>query len=114
MKRMRVIFETEDKTWRIVERSDDVISLQDLKGDCYDFEKSGYTGTREELEAEERDFERLVESEGVWGYELERWNPKPGVGYEHVDSCWGFVGQYSEHEERFKHYIVDELKEQIK
>jgi hypothetical protein len=115
MKNGRVIFETENKEWRIVEHFDHDADINNLKGDCFDFERSGYQGTREELAQEERDFEELVDREGVYGYVLERWNPTPGKGYEHVDSCWGFVGQYSESDKSglFNHYIVEEMKSQI-
>lgn len=109
---MRIIFETENKEYRIVEELDEYADMDNLKGDCFDFEKSGYTGTREELAQEERDFEDLVNHEGVYGYVLERWNPEPGKGYEHVDSCYGFVGQYSPGDKsgKFDHYIVEEMK----
>lgn len=111
----RIIFSTDDSSYRIIEHADLDASLEDLKGDCFNHEASGYTGTREELAQEERDFEDLVNREGVFGYVLERWNPAPGKGYEHVDSCWGFVGQHSPGDRSglFDHYIVNELKSQI-
>lgn len=113
---MRIIYESEDSQWRIIETPDEYVSFEDLKGDCFDFEKSGYTGTREELKQEEKDFEDFVNREGVFGYTLERWNPLPNKGWEHVESCWGFVGQYSPQDKsgKFDHYIVEELKSQIK
>lgn len=101
------------KSWnqyRITEIQVTFMSLDDLKGECFDYDKSGYTGTREELREEEKHFEDLVEREGVFGYTLERWNPAVNVGWEHVDSCFGFVGQYSESDSTFKHYIVEELE----
>lgn len=112
---MRVIHESECGFYRIVEKPDIYVDIADLKGDCFNFEASGYTGTREELAEEERQFEDLVEREGVFGYVLERWNPAPDHGWEHVDSCWGFVGQYSPNDRSglFDHYIVEEMKEQI-
>lgn len=115
MKMKTQIFETADKSFRILEIADTDYCLDDLKGDLFDFDKSGYTGTREELREEERQFEEMVSREGVYGYVLERWNPSPGAGYEHVDSCWGFVGQYnpSDRSGTFDHYIVDELRAQI-
>lgn len=108
----RIIWTSTDNRYRIREMPDHDVSLEDLKGDCFNFEASGYTGTREELAKEERDFEELVEREGVFGYALETWNPTPDHGWEHVDSCWGFVGQYSPSEETFNHYIVEELQSQ--
>lgn len=109
---MRVI--KEFKNYRIIELPDLHADIKDLKGDCYNFEASGYTGTREELLKEEKAFEDLVNREGVFGYVLEKWNPEIGAGWEHVDSCWGFVGQYSPTDETFNHYIVKELEESVK
>lgn len=110
---MRIIFETPDKSYRIVEYQDTDVIMEDLKGDSYN-PKHNPDIDAEKLREEEIHFEDLVNREGVFGYELQRWNPEPGMGYDHVDSCWGFVGQYSETEETFKHYIVDEMKNQIK
>jgi hypothetical protein len=113
----RIIFETTDKQYRIVEHVDAHADIENLKGDIFNpkhiVEMHGPDKTLEELAAEEREFEDLVNREGVYGYVLERWNTDPGVGYEHVDSCWGFVGQYTPTEQTFNHYIVDELKAQI-
>lgn len=111
----RIIYTSPCGLYRIRERPDAVADLEDLKGDCFNFEASGYTGTREQLAEEEKQFEDLVLREGVFGYVLERWNPSPGVGWEHVDSCFGFVGQYSPDDKSglFDHYIVEEMKSQI-
>ena len=109
---MRIIFESKDKRFRIVEHADLDCSLEDLKGDC--FNPTFNTDIpAESLVRQEREFEDLVNREGVFGYVLEQWNPAPGEGYEHVDSCWGFVGQYSETDETFAHYIVDEMIQTI-
>jgi hypothetical protein len=53
------------------------------------------------------------DSDLAYGYVLEKWNPEPGKGFEEVDSCFGFVGQYSPKDSSglFDHYIVNELKE---
>lgn len=59
-------------------------------------------------------FEQKCYDDGVYGYVLEKWNPEIDTGWEHVDSCWGFIGQYDEKNEDYDHYIVDELKNQIK
>lgn len=100
---------------RIMEYAQDDIELDDLKGDSYNYEASGYTGTREALLKEEKDFEYEIESEGVYGYVLEKWNPAVDAGWEHVDSCWGFVGQYQEApDHKYHHYIVAELIERSK
>jgi hypothetical protein len=108
----RVIFETADKMYRIIEVMDDDISLDDLKGDSFNSELNTDLD-REQLKIEEKQFEELVNNEGVYGYILEKWNSLPGMGYEHVDSCFGFVCQYSENESAFNHYIVEELKSLI-
>jgi len=108
---MRIIYE--EKKYRIIERHDDDIDLDNLKGDSYN-PRVNTDIPEEKLKEEEKAFERLVNDEGVYGYVLERWNPGVGKGWEHVDSCWGFVGQYNPKEDVFNHYIVEELKGQIK
>lgn len=104
---MRIIYSKDN--FRITEKPDDIIDLDHLKGDCFNPEHNPDIDPAK-LKRDERDFERLVGREGVYGYTLERWNPEVGQGWEHVDSCWGFVGQYSEFVEAFNHYIVDEMK----
>lgn len=108
---MRIIHE--QGQYRIVEHADSCVELDDLKGDCFN-PKANPSLDPEKLKEEEQHFEDLVAREGVFGYALEKWDPAVGAGWTHVDSCWGFVGQYSESDEYFKHYIVDELKSQIK
>lgn len=109
---MRVIHESKDGRFRVVERMDQYTDIEDLMGDTYN-PKVNKDIDPTELERQKNEFISLVESDGVFGYVLERWNPAPGVGWEHVDSCWGFVGQYSPNEEIFNHYIVAELMGQI-
>lgn len=109
---MRIIFETPCKTYRIVEHEDQSATMEDLKGDCFSPAANPDIDPFH-LKAEEQHFEDLVNHEGVFGYVLEKWNSEPSKGYEHVNSCWGFVGQYSESDKTFNHYIVDELKSQI-
>jgi hypothetical protein len=108
----QTIYETDDKQFRIVEILDESYSMEDLKGDCYNPEVNPDIDPNT-LENEERQFEQRVNQEGVFGYVLEQWNSAPGVGYEHLDSCWGFVGMYSETHENSCHYIVDEMKATI-
>jgi len=112
MKNYRVIFQTENAEYRILEYADECADMENLKGDVFN-PKVNTDIDPEQLKREEHAFEELVNREGVYGYVLERWNPEIGAGYEHVDSCWGFVGQYSESDPSFNHYIVDELKSQI-
>ncbi len=102
----------ESGQYRITEHWDHDTDIESLKGDIYKPElikEMGYVGTVEELRAEELEFERQVESNGVFGYVLEKWNAEVGKGWTHVDSCWGFVGEYNEHNQDFNHYVVAEL-----
>lgn len=108
---MRIIHE--QSNYRIIELADEFAEMENLKGDTYNVEVNSDISP-EVIRKQEVEFEQLVNSEGVYGYELQVWNPEVGQGWEHVDSCWGFVGQYSETEELFNHYIIDELKSQIK
>ena len=107
---MRIIFEKD--AYRIIEVPDEYADMGDLKGDTYNPSVNDDIPI-DELKRQEKDFESLVNNEGVYGYALEKWNPDVGIGWEHVDSCFGFVGQYSESEDIFNHYIVGELKDQI-
>lgn len=107
---MRVIYK--NGPYRIVEIVDEGADLENLMGDCFN-PKANPDIDPEKLAEDEKHFLDLVNREGVFGYVLEKWNPETGKGFEHVDSCFGFVGQYTPHEETFNHYIVDELKAQI-
>jgi hypothetical protein len=98
--------------YQIVEYPDVDFSIENLKGDL--FNASLHPNIPAEvLKAEENDFENLVKSEGVFGYSLECWDTRTGEGYEPVDSCWGFVGQYREDDDQFNHSIVKEFEETI-
>jgi len=101
-----------DGEYRITQRIDECASLKDLKGDCFD-PTTNPDIDPDRLADEERKFERAVNEEGVYGYVLERWNLAVDVGWEHIDSCWGFVGQYDPTSEAHDHYIVAELKARI-
>jgi hypothetical protein len=107
---VRVIKQVGD--FRIIEKQDIDYSFDDLCGDSFNH-KVNPEIPKERLDKELREFQRLVDREGVYGYVLEKWNPEIGQGWEHVDSCWGFVGQYSETDLTFKHYIVEEMLETI-
>jgi len=102
-----------EKDFRIVEIYNEFYSLDDLKGDCFD-PKVNDDLDFEQLKREEIIFEKLVYNEGVFGYVLEKWNSEIDHGWEHLHSCWGFIGEYDANNEKFNHYIVDELKGQIK
>ena len=96
--------------FRLLEHYDIDIDMDNLKGDCYS-PKVNTNIDPETLKEQEKDFEKEVYREGVFGYTLERWNPETGIGWETVDSCWGFVGRYSLEND---HYIVEELSAQAK
>lgn len=108
----RTIFETPDKTYRIVEHVDETFMLEDLKGDSFNPQANPDIDPKL-LRRDEIKFEKQVEQDGIFGYVLELWNAQPGHGYEQVDSCWGFVGEYDKGSETYNHYIVDEMKQTI-
>ena len=101
---MNILFELEH--YRIIEVEDPDFTLDELKGDLFDPTSDLCP---EKLREAEIDFENQVREEGVYGYVLERWNPEIGCGWEELDSCWGFVGRYGDHE----HYIVEEFVDRI-
>lgn len=107
---MRIVLQRD--AYRIVEMYDEHATFDELKGDCYSPSVNKDVNP-ETLKQQELEFEELVRVEGVYGYELQHWNSEIDGGWEHVDSCWGFVGQYSKQDERFNHYIVEELEAQI-
>lgn len=92
----------EQGKFRILEVPCEDYCLDDLLGDG---------GTPEE----DAEVLELASREGVYGYVLEYWNSSVGTGGEHIDSCFGFIGQYSPSDASglFNHYIVEELKRQI-
>lgn len=95
--------------YRIIATIDELYNIDDLKGDCFN-PSVNYDICADELKADEIEFERLVETEGVWIFTLERWNPAVGCGWEVIDSCGGFVGLYNEYNgKKENHYIVDEF-----
>lgn len=108
----KTIYETKDRKYRILEVEDNYIDMDNLKGDCYN-PKVVTDIPLTQLKNEEKAFEKFVYENGVYGYVLEKWDAKPGQGYTHIDSCFGFIGEYSEKDDKFNHYIVDELKSQI-
>lgn len=104
---MKIIKEILD--YRIIEVRDDNFDMEDLKGDTYEHDFNGDICPIV-LSQEEKDFEDKINYQGVYGYVLEKWNAEIDQGWEHVDSCWGFVGDYEDE----KHYIVDEFIDQVK
>ena len=100
-------------SYRILEVEDwDVVDLEMLKGDSYN-PKVNPDIDPKILAQEERDFELLVEVAGVYGYVLEKWSPEVGEGWMHVESCYGFIGEYNKEVDIYNHYIVDEFLKQI-
>lgn len=108
----RVVYETENKVWRIREVLDMVTTFDDLCGDSFKPECNPDIDA-DDLARDLAKFKQRWLYEGTFGYILERWNPEPSVGYEHVDSCYGFVGEYSEGAESYDHYVINEFKQTI-
>lgn len=79
---------------------DECCSYDDLCGDTYDVALNASTvpGGKRTIEAQEKSFKRTIERDGVWGFVIEYRKPdcdkcgRQGA-WEHVDSCWGFVGE---------------------
>jgi len=109
----RLIYLSEDKTKRIIEVIDEVSTIEDLVGDCFNLEVNTDIDTKQ-LEIDFVKFKRSIEDDGVYGYISETWNAAPDCGWEHADSCFGFIGQYEQGAEGYDHYIVDELKRGLK
>lgn len=84
---------------------DECCDIEDLKGDTYNVELNADTvpGGKRTIEAQEKAFMELIERDGVWGFVIEYRKPACGTcgrkaDWEHVDSCWGFVGEIEESE----------------
>lgn len=106
----KVIWKSKDSKHRILEHHDLNYSLNDLLGDSF-CPKVNYNMDASKLALEKIEFLDKVESEGVYGYELQEWNPVPDTGWQGLESCWGFVGTYEDEE----HYIdiVEEMKGKV-
>ena len=98
-----------ESNYRIIELHDDYINMKDLKGNCYNPSANPDIDVKV-LELQEKAFEEKVYSEGLYGYELQKWSPQINIGWEHVDSCWGFVGTHKDND----HYIIEEYRDKIK
>jgi len=107
---MRIVYQK--LNYRIIEIKDEVTTFEYLKGDCFcpiansDIDKDA-------LASDLRKFERRFNSESIYGYIVQKWNHEIGMGWEEIDSCYGFLGQYQEDAENYDHYIVQEFKEKI-
>lgn len=73
---------------RIVEHPDEILRMDDLKGDCFNPDVNSNINPNR-LEREESEFEARVRDNGVWGYVAEYWD---GTEWCDADSIWGFVG----------------------
>ncbi len=101
----------QNKQYRIIEIAEEYIDFEELKGDYYNVElNESETLTKEMILSQEKEFEMVVEMQGVFGYQLQVWNAEIGQGWKHVDSCYGFVGDST----YCRHYIIDEFETQIK
>lgn len=76
---------------RLIRHIDECFDIENLKGDCYN-PTANPDIEPDELKRQEQEFEDRVYSDGVYGYEVQRWNPEIDCGWEHVDSIYGFVG----------------------
>lgn len=103
----RIIFKS--GPYRIVEIVDESSTIDDLAGDMY-CTKANPDIDPEKLYSEYKKFEQLVEQNGAFGYCLEQWIPDIDAGWTHVDSCFGFIGQYNPNDPDYNHEIIDELK----
>ena len=104
---MKVIYT--EKNYRVVEDEDYYIDFESIIGDCFcPIAHSNICPKK--LEKEKQEFINRIETDGVYGYRLEKWNSKVNHGWEHVDSCWGFVGAH----ETENHCIINEFKETIR
>ena len=86
---MEVIREYMDR--RIIKEPDESWIIENLKGDQFIYRENPGIDPAQ-LRADELAFESRIETEGVWGYLVQRWNPSVGVGWETKDSVWGLVG----------------------
>ena len=112
MKHQNIIFVSLDQCYRIVEVPDYESNFDDLCGDTF----NPFVNTDIDpsiLFTEQERFKRSVETDGVFGYILEKWNPSPNIGWEHVNSCFGFVGSYNLGSVENNHYIVAEFIAQV-
>ncbi|HTF40869.1 MAG TPA: hypothetical protein VK754_09785 [Propionibacteriaceae bacterium] len=73
---------------RLVYPPDECVSLDDLKGDCFNPKYVTHI-SRSQLEREEKAFEEKVNREGVYGIVGEYFD---GETWQQADSCWGFLG----------------------
>jgi hypothetical protein len=105
--RERVIYKKGQ--YRIIELPDHTLTWADAKGDRFN-PKFNKDVSKKELKKQELAFEQFIDEHQAYGFMLEYWDPTIGQGWQHVDSCFGFIGKYNPKDSRFNHYIVKELK----
>lgn len=81
----------EKNGYRFYAEEDSHFMIDNIKGELFD-PKVHTDIDPDLLKRHERELEERIENEGVWGIVLEKWDPAVGIGWEHIDSCWGFVG----------------------
>lgn len=91
-KKIRKEFDTleDEGKVRIRVEPDESCDYEDLAGDTFNPDVNNDIPV-EQLEREEREFKNRLECDGVWGVIGEVKCAHCG-NWEHVDSCWGFVG----------------------
>jgi len=90
---IEIVATNEDGDRRIIRIADDRWDMDSLKGDSFTTTIHPETDP-EQIRKEELEFDRQVNDCGVWGYQLQKWNPATDCGWEHVDSICGFVGRW--------------------
>ena len=90
------------KRYRVVQ--DDDWDIEDMKGDCFN-PKYVYHLSAEELKEQEREYDEMLYTEGVWGCIIEEKCEHCGV-WSNTDSCWGF-DTFDAAEEFGKEMIAD-------
>ena len=91
---------------------DDYFTVEDLEGDCYNPSVNPDIDP-DQLAEERNEFVDRINREGVVGIIGEY---RSNNGWEHADSCWGFVGNDyidSGYDDDIKTNTVDQLRESI-
>lgn len=71
---------------------DEISQYDDLAGDIFNPEHaSTVDGGLRTIKSQEREFDRSIERDGVWGWQIQKCC-RECRAEKHVDSCWGFIG----------------------
>jgi len=98
--------------YQIIEIADEHYTIDEILGDSYCPEANPDLDVEALALEKERAIAR-IELLGTYGYNLQKWNPEVGFGWENIDSCWGFIGSFESNKLEFNHYIVSEFQETI-